>query len=80
MPNEWQKGTGKGWWGQPGQGMSCRLPGFTVGRQCFVQVWELHGVLLLTVHLLQSPGLSAALLPAVTTQSVKSSPFLLKMS
>lgn len=29
---------------------------------------------------IESPGLSAALLPAVTTQSVKSSPFLLKMS
>lgn len=47
-----------------------------VGCQCFVQVWELCGVLLLTAAI---PGLSAAPLPAVTALSVKSSPFLLKM-
>lgn len=73
-----------------GQG---RTGGGSQARECHAGCWaswwdasalcrcgKLCGVLLLTVHLLQSPGLSAAPLPAVTALRVKSSPFLLKMS
>lgn len=64
---------------RPGNVMQAAgLPWWDASALC--RCGKLCGVLLLTVHLLQSPGLSAAPLPAVTALRVKSSPFLLKMS